>query len=91
MILKEAITNILRHSNGDHVIVKTQQNEDSLLLTIFDNGSHYSAKNKEPLFSNGLTGIIERVSELKGQFSINTEQGFELTINLPTEVFISEK
>ncbi|NQZ24668.1 MAG: sensor histidine kinase [Colwellia sp.] len=91
LILKEAITNILRHSNGDHVIVKTQQNEDSLLLTIFDNGSHYSVKNKEPLFSNGLKGIVERVSELKGKFSINTEQGFELTINLPTEVFISEK
>jgi len=91
LILKEAITNILRHSNGNHVIVKTQHTQGSLLLTIFDNGSHYSAKNKEPLFSNGLKGIIERVSELKGNFSINTEQGFELSINLPIEVFISEK
>jgi len=91
LILKEAITNILRHSNGDHVIVKTQKNKDALLLTIFDNGSHYSAQDEEPTFSNGLKGIIERVSELKGKFSINTEQGFELNINLPTEVFISEK
>jgi len=91
LILKEAITNILRHSNGNHVIVKTQQSQDSLLLTIFDNGSHYSANNKQPLFSNGLKGIIERVNELKGNFSINTEQGFELSINLPREVFTSEK
>jgi len=91
LILKEAITNILRHSNGNHVIVKTQQSQDSLLLTIFDNGTHYSANNKQPLFSNGLKGIIERVNELKGNFSINTEQGFELSINLPREVFTSEK
>jgi len=91
LILKEAITNILRHSNGDHVIVKTQKNKDALLLTIFDNGSHYSAQHEEPTFSNGLKGIIERVSELKGKFSINTKQGFELNINLPSEVFTSEK
>jgi two-component system sensor histidine kinase DesK len=91
LILKEAITNILRHSNGDHVTVKTQKTDDALLLTIFDNGSHYLGTNKEPLFSNGLKGIIERVSELKGDFSINTQQGFELSIHLPTEVFISEQ
>jgi len=91
LILREAITNILRHSNGDHVIVKTRQTEGSLLFTISDNGSHYSETNKEPLFSNGLKGIIERVSELKGEFSLNTEQGFELSIHLPNEVFISEK
>jgi two-component system sensor histidine kinase DesK len=91
LILREAITNIIRHSNGDHVLVKTLQTEESFLLTIFDNGSHFLKKNKTPLFSNGLKGIIERVSELKGKFSLNTQQGFELSIHLPKEVFISEK
>ncbi|MFB1000173.1 MAG: histidine kinase, partial [Colwellia sp.] len=91
LILREAITNIIRHSNGDHVLVKTLQTEESFLLTIFDNGSHFLKTNKTPLFSNGLKGIIERVSELKGKFSLNTQQGFELSIHLPKEVFISEK
>jgi two-component system sensor histidine kinase DesK len=91
LILKEAITNILRHSNGDHVLVKTQQTENSLLLTIFDNGSHYTNTKNKPLFSNGLKGIIERVNELKGKFSLDTQQGFELNIHFPIEVFISEK
>ncbi|AOW77919.1 hypothetical protein A3Q34_14330 [Colwellia sp. PAMC 20917] len=91
LILREAITNILRHSNGNHVLIKTQQTEDTLLLTIFDNGSHFLKTNKKPLFSNGLKGIIERVSELKGKFSLNIQQGFELSIHLPNGVFISEK
>jgi two-component system sensor histidine kinase DesK len=91
LIIREAITNILRHSNGDNVIAKTQQTEDSLCLTICDNGSHYQDENREPKFSNGLIGIVERVRELDGQFTINTQQGFELNINLPIEIFINEE
>jgi two-component system sensor histidine kinase DesK len=91
LILREAITNILRHSNGDNVVVKTQQTEDTFLLIIFDNGTHYSGTNKKPLFSNGLKGIIERTNKLGGSFSLNTEKGFELNINLPIEVLIREK
>jgi two-component system sensor histidine kinase DesK len=91
LIIREAITNILRHSNGDNVIAKTQQTEDSLCLTICDNGSHYRDENGTPQFSNGLIGIVERVKELNGQFTISTEQGFELSISLPNEVFINEK
>jgi two-component system sensor histidine kinase DesK len=91
LIIREAITNILRHSNGDNVIAETQQTEDSLCLTICDNGTHYQDENKEPKFSNGLIGIVERVKELNGQFTINTKQGFELIISLPNEVFINEK
>jgi two-component system sensor histidine kinase DesK len=90
LILKEAVTNILRHSNGDHVMIKTQQTEQSFQLSIFDNGTHFTDENKKPLFSNGLTGIIERVNELNGQFTIDTQKGFELIINLPTAVFISD-
>jgi two-component system sensor histidine kinase DesK len=90
LILKEAVTNILRHSNGDRVMIKTQQTEKSILLTIFDNGTHFKDKNKKPLFSNGLTGIVERVNALNGQFTIDTNKGFELNIILPTEVFISD-
>jgi two-component system sensor histidine kinase DesK len=90
LILKEAVTNILRHSNGDRVMIKTQQTEKSILLTIFDNGTHFKDKNKQPLFSNGLTGIVERVNALNGQFTIDTNKGFELNIILPTEVFISD-
>jgi two-component system sensor histidine kinase DesK len=90
LILKEAVTNILRHSDGDQVIIKTQQTEKSLLLSIFDNGSHFKETNKKPLFSNGLTGIAERINALNGQFTIDTQKGFELNIILPTEVFISE-
>jgi two-component system sensor histidine kinase DesK len=90
LILKEAVTNILRHSNGDQVIAKTQLSNNSLQLTVFDNGTHYKNNQKKPINSNGLKGIIERVNELSGQFSLNTEQGFELSIHLPSEVFINE-
>jgi two-component system sensor histidine kinase DesK len=90
LIIKEAITNILRHSNGSQVIAKTQNNSSGLLLTIFDDGSHFLADKNKPVTSNGLKGIIERVNELNGKFSLNTQKGFELSISLPSEVFINE-
>jgi two-component system sensor histidine kinase DesK len=78
IILREAVTNIIRHSNASLCRVTVTNDDQRTSLEIFDNGT---AKSIEE--GNGLKGIRERASELKGQFNINSEQGTSLQILVP--------
>lgn len=78
LILTEAITNILRHSNGDAVSIVLSSANQQISLAIHDNG-----KCGNFVQGNGLQGISERCQQLNGNVSIDTESGFALNIILP--------
>ncbi len=78
LILTEAITNILRHSNGDAVNIVLSSAKQQISLAIHDNG-----KCGNFVQGNGLQGISERCQQLNGNVSIDTESGFALNIILP--------
>jgi len=88
LIIKEAVTNILRHSTGKQVKIFTEQNDDSLQLSIFNDDQNNDKNNELPFKkSNGLHGIFERVAALSGKVTINNHQGFHLEIDFGKEVF----
>ena len=78
LILMEAVTNILRHSNGNKVAIKIQAQTDAYVLTIFDNGNSKNIK-----YGNGLTGIKERSQQLHGSFTLSQAQGFTIKVAIP--------
>ena len=78
ILCKEWVTNILRHSNGDEVEIKLEQKNDSILLTIKDNGR---VKTIQP--GNGITGMESRVLELGGKLTIENNHGVQLCLLLP--------
>ncbi len=80
ILSKEWVTNILRHSNGDSVLIKLTKLANSLVLEIKDNG--LANKISE---GNGITGMRARVAEFDGKFSLDTTEGVKLTITLPCE------
>lgn len=79
-IFKEAITNILKYSNGDLVKVDFVQDEKWLRLRIFDNGNMVNAQKTDGL---GLSNIYTRTEQLQGKCHIDTENGFEIKLEIP--------
>jgi signal transduction histidine kinase len=77
--LKEALTNIARHSDADKVTVKLNVNAGYIRLIISDNGKI----KRKPQFGLGLTGMKERVRAADGSLSVNTDDGFKIICVIP--------
>ena len=83
-IVQEALTNAIRHGRATKVDVRlrtTQYRE--LLLRISDNGC--GALGVEP--GSGLSGMRERVAELRGEVAWETapNRGFDIGVVIPVE------
>ncbi|MGJ8691620.1 MAG: sensor histidine kinase [Thalassotalea sp.] len=79
LVLTEAITNILRHSNGNKVAIELVSSTSTITVNIGDNGK---VLNFQP--GNGLQGMSERCQAINGTLNINIVDGFALIIELPT-------
>jgi PAS domain S-box-containing protein len=80
-IVQEALTNVARHSRATEVNCTLEEGNDELLLWIRDNGQGFSLENQEQK-TLGLLGMRERVSILKGEYHIKSEQGRGTTISV---------
>lgn len=79
-IVKEALNNILRHSNATAVQITVREHPALYQLRIEDNGNV-----SEPIFENGL-GVInmkDRIASLNGTIQLNTKHGFCIFITIP--------
>jgi two-component system sensor histidine kinase DesK len=79
LAVREAVTNIVRHAQATHCRMRFTTSGDgyhSLLIT--DDGAHPKLQE-----GNGLRGMRERVQSLGGRFSITTDPGVTLLIELP--------
>ena len=82
MCLKEAVTNIVKHSNATVCRVVIKQIPDKIMLNVCDNGKGTSEKIN--LFSgNGIRGIKERLEFVNGKLKIDVEKGTTLRIQVP--------
>ncbi len=79
MVLREAVTNVVRHSGAQHCRIRLENHNDQLRLLIEDDGR--GGKVRE---GNGLRGMRERLQALSGQLEIASDQaGTRLAILLP--------
>lgn len=79
LIFKEAITNIVKHSNATNVDVIITKEVNKLKLTIKDNGTNVP-KCKDKLNGHGIENIKLRAKKIKGKIKIDTTNGFKLEI-----------
>ncbi len=79
-IVKEALSNIIKHSNATEVTVALREHPAFYQLIIEDNGkvSDYSVEN-----GIGINNISERVKTFNGNLHINVENGFKIFISIP--------
>lgn len=88
LILTEAVTNILRHSNASQATISTARSASLFTLFIVDNGSNVLLAQGRDIAvtqGNGLQGIKERVAVLRAQMKIVTDDGFHLEISMGLE------
>lgn len=78
LILREAVTNIVRHSTADTVEIVVANRSDSLTLTVSDNGSIDAIRP-----GNGISGMRERAESVGGALEIRTRNGCQVSATLP--------
>lgn len=76
-IFQEAVTNTLRHANGDNAQISISVSRETVSFTYFDNGVG-TDKIEE---GNGLKGMKERMAELGGVISFQSGSGYGFKIN----------
>lgn len=80
MCLREAGTNIAKHSKAENCVVHFQQEKGFFLIEIRDDGIGIPENLN---VGNGLRGMEERLSLLDGQVEFRTDKGMILSITVP--------
>jgi two-component system sensor histidine kinase DesK len=85
MCLKEAVTNVVKHSGATQCTISIEESATGLTVRIKDNGSGMpsSASLRK---GNGLRGMKERVEFVNGNMSIRSNKGTTITIRIPSVV-----
>ncbi|AWV96769.1 hypothetical protein DJ013_00600 [Arcticibacterium luteifluviistationis] len=79
LIFKEAITNLLKHSDGDKVTINLYQESKTLYMQIKDNGL---LKNDIPSDGLGQSNMKARAEKIGGVFRTYYDQGFIVEVAL---------
>ena len=79
-IVKEASSNIIKHSNADMVDIVLREHPAFYQLMIHDNGK--SAEKSDGM-GIGLENMQQRVEAFAGRLEINREAGFKIFIHIP--------
>ncbi|RYF91701.1 MAG: hypothetical protein EOO03_00715, partial [Chitinophagaceae bacterium] len=74
LVIKEALQNIVKHSQANEVVITMLKHPDGLSLTIHDNGKGIDLHNLRQ-FSNGLKNMKKRMEDLGLEFSIEKNAG----------------
>lgn len=84
-IIQEAITNIIKHAKAKNVGILIYEEEDTLLLTINDDGIGLDEKkSKNGSSTMGLQSIRRRVQSLNGETKIHSDvNGTEIIVSIP--------
>jgi len=81
-ILKEALTNVQKHSNATRVKVVLNELEEYYQMMVEDNGTG-QVNVYNPAGGIGLRNMEERVRALGGIITFSGEQGFRIFISVP--------
>lgn len=79
-IVKEAVSNAIRHSNGDALSIKAYDEKGTYHLKVMDNGSESTIKDT----GIGLINMKDRAAEVGGTLRITpADTGFSVELDIP--------
>ncbi|MYL20534.1 sensor histidine kinase [Halobacillus litoralis] len=85
MCLKEAATNIVKHSRATRCHIQIEASSMELTVTIEDDGIGLP-ETMDPFQGHGLQGMRERLEFVNGRLDLESEQGTKLTLHIPTVI-----
>ncbi|TRM10983.1 sensor histidine kinase [Lentibacillus cibarius] len=90
MCLKEAVTNVVKHSSASSCIVIISPLPEEIVMEIKDNGVGM-VNQKDTYSENGLQGMEERLEFVNGSLEITSANGTTLTIRVPKVIHRPEQ
>lgn len=90
-IIKEAMSNIIKHSNADKVVIMVREHPAFYQMSIEDNGTNCKEPAGEITVAEGsgqgigLSNMRERIEALHGSIHFRNEQGFRIFISVPKQ------
>jgi two-component system sensor histidine kinase DesK len=84
-VVREAVTNVVRHASAHECEIALHKDNDVVTLTVSDDGHGAAAS-----FGNGLTGLAERLSAVGGTLDAGPREGggFRLTATVPVTAVV---
>ena len=83
-VVKEALSNVVKHSNATQVSVTVREHPALYQLDIRDNGKN-AAYEPEKMSGIGIANMTSRVEGLSGRILITSNKGFHIFISIPKE------
>jgi two-component system sensor histidine kinase DesK len=77
LVLREAVTNVMRHARATTCRIRLHRRESSLVLTVEDNGIGGARPGA------GLSGMLERVRSAGGRLDIDSTNGVAIRATFP--------
>ncbi len=89
MCLKEAVNNIVKHSNATTCSIAIESTESDLVARVKDNGTGFVTDTKNR--GNGLRGMRERLEFVNGSMEFTSGEGTTLVLRVPTVLRLPDK
>lgn len=85
MCIKEAVTNVVRHSGASECRIGISVNEGAITCTVADNGRGPDKETSAGGAGNGLVGMKQRLALLEGKLTVEDGdgRGFRLRMEIP--------
>ena len=74
-VLREALTNVTRHSHASKVEIQLKQKNSTLKGSLIDNGVGFNRDQVKAKTGFGLSGMEQRMKEIGGELSIKSSPG----------------
>ena len=90
MCLKEAVTNVVKHSQATRCTILIKQKSGEVLVQVQDDGVG-APDGGNLTHGNGLSGMRERLEFINGSVEIKTSDGTTLNIRVPNVILYNSK
>lgn len=80
LCIREAVTNVVKHSKATHCILSISQSAENVKIVIQDNGK--GIDENKPM-GNGLRGMEERLQLINGELHFYNQNGTILELSIP--------
>jgi two-component system, NarL family, sensor histidine kinase DesK len=86
--VREGTTNIIRHSDARHCIIRVSRADATVRLELIDDGAELPTGQRQRHSGSGLTGLSERVQSAGGRLTAGArrEGGFKLVLETPVSM-----
>lgn len=91
MCIKEAVTNVVKHSGATTCTISIEPSATVLVVRIQDNGIGGIVNSNDAYRGNGLQGMKERLEFVNGSLDIYSDQGTLIMIKVPNATKKPEK